>query len=300
MEKMEDYKELYEASFKQFRSGDLVTGTVISVDEEKGAVIDLNFYAPGVIAVDEFSDNPNFQILEEVKVGDTVTATVVSKDDGAGNIVLSKKAANHQVAWDKFKAMKAEKTVIQTKVTEAVNAGVIAYVEGIRAFVPASKLALHYIEDCKEYVGQNIEVIVITVDEENEKLVLSCRELLQDKLNEEKSEKIGRMQVGAIVNGTIESLKDYGVFVDIGDGVSGLVHISEIPYPKKLVHPKYAVKVGQEVTVKITKIENGKISLSMKALDEAIDKEVDEEPVEYVSEETAGTSMGDLFKKLGF
>ena len=73
-----------------------------------------------------------------------------------------------------------------------------------------------------------------------------------------------------------------------------------IPYPKKLVHPKYALKEGQEVTVKITRIENGKVSLSMKDINEAIDKEVDEEPVEYVSNVTAGTSMADLFKKLGF
>lgn len=102
------------------------------------------------------------------------------------------------------------------------------------------------------------------------------------------------------MNGKVESLKDYGAFVDIGDGVSGLVHISQIPYPKKLVHPKYALKEGQEVTVKITKIENGKVSLSMKDVNEAIDKEVDEEPVEYVSNETVGTGMGDLFKKLGF
>lgn len=82
MESMEDYKDLYEASFKKFRVGDIVKGTVISVDEN-GAVIDLNYYAPGFIAVDEFSDNPDFSIEEEVNVGDEVTAAVVATDDGA-------------------------------------------------------------------------------------------------------------------------------------------------------------------------------------------------------------------------
>ena len=284
MESMEDYKDLYEASFKKFRVGDIVKGTVISVDEN-GAVIDLNYYAPGFIAVDEFSDNPDFSMEEEVKVGDEVTAAVVATDDGAGNIVLSKKQASHETAWEKFREWKAEGKRVSVKIAEAVNAGVVCYLEGIRAFIPASKLALHYVENPAEYVGQTVDAVVITVDEENGKLVLSCREILQEKLDEQRSEQVNRLS---------------GAFVDIGDGVSGLVHISQIPYPKKLVHPKYALKEGQEVTVKITRIENGKVSLSMKDINEAIDKEVDEEPVEYVSNVTAGTSMADLFKKLGF
>ncbi len=299
MESMEDYKDLYEASFKKFRIGDIVRGTVISVDEN-GAVVDLNYYAPGFIAVDEFSDNPDFSIEEEIKVGDEVTAAVVSTDDGAGNIVLSKKEASHETAWEKFREWKAEGKRVSVKIAEAVNAGVVCYLEGIRAFIPASKLALHYVENPEEYVGQTVDAVVITVDEKNGKLVLSCREILQEKLDEQRNEQVNRLSVGSIVNGKVESLKDYGAFVDIGDGVSGLVHISQIPYPKKLVHPKYALNEGQEVTVKITRIENGKVSLSMKDINEAIDKEVDEEPVEYVSNVTAGTSMADLFKKLGF
>lgn len=181
MESMEDYKDLYEASFKKFRVGDIVKGTVISVDEN-GAVIDLNYYAPGFIAVDEFSDNPDFSIEEEVKVGDEVTAAVVSTDDGAGNIVLSKKQASHETAWEKFREWKAEGKRVSVKIAEAVNAGVVCYLEGIRAFIPASKLALHYVENPAEYVGQTVDAVVITVDEENGKLVLSCRRFCRRSL----------------------------------------------------------------------------------------------------------------------
>lgn len=298
MESMEDYKELYEASFKKFRPGDLIKGTVVSVDEE-GAVLDLNYYAPGKIKAEEFSEDPDFRILEEIHVGDEITAMVVRTDDGEGNILLSKKEASHETVWEQFRQWKGDHTKVSVKITEAVKGGAVGYLEGIRAFIPASKLALHFVEDCGEYVGKTVEAVIITVEEQDEKLVLSCREPLQEKLNAARAEQVGRMEVGAIVNGKVESLKDYGAFVDIGEGVSGLVHISQIPYPKKLVHPKYALKEGQEVTVKIIKIENGKVSLSMKELETAMDKEVDEEPVEYVSGENTGTSMGDLFKKLG-
>lgn len=301
MESMDDYKDLLEASFKQFRAGDVVKGTIISVDEE-GAIVDLEYFAPGKIPADSFSDDPKFSVLENVHVGDKVTATVVKKDDGAGNILLSTIEASHELAWEKFAKYKNEKTVVKVKITEAVKAGVIAYLEGIKAFIPASRLELHYVEDLAPYVGKEVEAVVETVDSEDEKLVLSCREPLRAKLEDEKASAVKRLQVGNIVEGTVESLKEYGAFVDIGEGVSGLVHISEIPFPKKLVHPKYAVSVGDKVTVKITKIADGKVSLSMKDIHEALDTEVDAEPVEYIDKDSEGfgTSMGDLFKNFKF
>lgn len=298
IETMDDYKDLLEASFKRFRPGDIVKGTVISVDET-GALLDFNYYAPGKIAADEFSDNPDFQILEEIFVGDEITAAVVRTDDGAGNLVLSKKQANHETAWEKFRQWKNEKTPVSMKITEAVKGGVTGYVEGIRAFIPASKVSLSYAEDLTGFVGQTVQAIIITAEEEDTKLVLSCRELLQEQAQNQRSEQAKRLQIGAIVTGKVETLKDYGAFVDIGGGMSGLLHISQIPYPKKLPHPKYVLKEGQEIRVKITKVENGKVSLSMKDLEDPMDKEVDEEPVEYHDTAAAGTSMADLLRKMG-
>lgn len=298
IESMDDYKDLLEASFKRFRPGDIVKGTVISVDET-GALLDFNYYAPGRIAADEFSDNPDFQIMEEVSVGDEITAAVVRTDDGAGNLVLSKRQANHETAWEKFRQWKNEKAPVSIKITEAVKGGVTGYLEGIRAFIPASKVSLSYVEELSGFVGQTLQAIIITAEEEDAKLVLSCRELLQEQAQKQKSEQAKRLQIGAIVTGKVETLKDYGAFVDIGEGMSGLLHISQIPYPKKLPHPKYVLKEGQEIKVKITKVENGKVSLSMKELEDPMDREVDAAPVEYHDEAAVGTGMADLLKKLG-
>lgn len=186
-------------------------------------------------------------------------------------------------------------TVLPVKVEGIVNGGAIAMVEGLRGFIPASRLSLSYIEDLETYLLKDIEVKVIDVDQANNRLVLSAREILKEKEDKEKAEKIAAIKVGSVVTGTVESLQNYGAFVRLEDGLSGLVHVSQISQ-KRIKSPKDVLEKGQEVTVKIIGVKDGKISLSMKALEE-----VKEEPVEKVEipkAEEIGTNLGDLFKGL--
>lgn len=186
-------------------------------------------------------------------------------------------------------------TVLPVKVEGIVNGGAIAMVEGIRGFIPASRLSLSYIEDLETYLLKDIEVKVIDVDQANNRLVLSAREILKEKEEKEKAEKIAAVKVGSIMTGTVESLQNYGAFVRLGDGLSGLVHVSQISQ-KRIKSPKDVLEKGQEVTVKVIGVKDGKISLSMKALEE-----VKEEPVEKIEipkAEEIGTNLGDLFKGL--
>ena len=162
-ETMKDYEAELEASFKKIEEGDILTGTVISVDE-KEVVLDLKYYAEGIIPAEDYSREPGFNIKEEVHVGDEISATVVKKDDGHGNILLSKVEATDVLAWDKLKELKASGEVLDVVVKGAVNGGVVAYVEGVRGFIPASKLALNYVEDTNEYLNKRIQVQVIDVN----------------------------------------------------------------------------------------------------------------------------------------
>lgn len=294
-ETMEDYKEALEASYRRIRSGDIVTGTVIDVNDQD-VTIDFNYYAPGRIPVTELSDDPTYQVLENVAVGDTLTATVVKTDDGAGNMLLSCKDAAEELAWDKLQEAQKTKKVYHVKVAGAVNGGCVAYVEGVRGFIPASKLALEYVEEPADYLNKELDVQVISVDEGAKRVVLSAKELLLAKVMEEKNKKINKYTVGTVMEGTVEQLKDYGAFVNIGDGITGLVHISQIS-DRRLKHPSQVLKEGDKVKVKIIKIENNKISLSIREAAELTSREVEEEgPAEYEDNGAAATGLGALLK----
>jgi small subunit ribosomal protein S1 len=294
-ETMEDYKEALEASYRRIRPGDIVTGTVIDVNDQD-VTIDFNYYAPGRIPVTELSDDPTYHVLENVAVGDTLTATVVKTDDGAGNMLLSCKDAVEELAWDKLQEAQKTKKVYHVKVAGAVNGGCVAYVEGVRGFIPASKLALEYVEEPADYLNKELDVQVISVDEGAKRVVLSAKELLLAKVMEEKNKKINKYTVGTVMEGTVEQLKDYGAFVNIGDGITGLVHISQIS-DRRLKHPSQVLKEGDKVKVKIIKIENNKISLSIREAAELTSREVEEEgPAEYEDNGAAATGLGALLK----
>lgn len=171
-------------------------------------------------------------------------------------------------AWQTLVQYLEDKTVLTVKIGGIVKSGVVAYVEGIRGFIPASKLSLGYVENLEDWLNKKIQVQVITADPENQKLVLSARELLREKAAEERRSKLASVQVGLVTEGKVESIQPYGAFIDLGDGLSGLVHVSQIS-EKRIKSPDVVLKVGDTVKVKVIAIKDGKLSLSMKALNEA-------------------------------
>ncbi|MEF9939342.1 MAG: S1 RNA-binding domain-containing protein [Clostridium sp.] len=295
VETMADYAKELEASYKRVRAGDILTGTVIGVTDTQ-VILDLKYYAPGIIEKDDLSNNPDFNMKEEIHEGDEITATVLKTDDGEGNMILSRKEANDKTSWEKLKTMMEERTIVPVKIAEIVNAGAIAYLEGIKGFIPASRIDASYVENLEEWSGKTIEATVITVDEERQKLVLSGREAARAKQAVEKSKQIAKCEVGAIMQGTVETLKDYGAFISLENGLSGLLHISQISN-QRIKHPGVILKEGQTVTVKIISIADGKISLSMKALEE---DDAPQEVFEYKEESSISTGLGELLKGLKF
>lgn len=297
-ETMKDYEKELEASFRKIREGDVISGTVIDVNEEE-VTLDLKYYTQGIIKAEDMSNDPAFSLLNDVKAGDVIEATVIRMDDGQGNILLSKKEANEVLSWDVLEQMKEEKTDVTVKVSEAVNGGAVTYVEGIRGFIPASQLDLNYVEDPSAYVGKTLKVRVITVDQEKEKLVLSAKEILKEQQKEEHDHKVAMIVPGTILEGTVESLQTYGAFIDLKDGLSGLVHISQI-CQKRIKKPSEVLKAGDKVKVKVLNTNDGKISLSIKAVAEEQEaSEVEDfDTASFSSNESVGTSLGDLFAKL--
>ncbi len=197
--------------------------------------------------------------------------------------------------WNIVRKYMEEKTVLPVKVEGIVNGGAIAMVEGIRGFIPASKLSLSYIEDLETYLLKDIEVQVIDVDESSNRLVLSARDVLKKKKKDRQKEQIANIKVGTVMHGKVESLQDYGAFIKLDNGLSGLVHVSQIS-KKRVKFPKDVLSVGDEVDVKVIGIKDGKISLSMKALEDT--KEESSDKVVIPKAENIGTNLGDLFKDI--
>ena len=294
-ETMADFEDMINASLKPIHEGDILTGTVIGVSDEE-LTVDLGIYTDGVIRLSDASDDPDYT-FRDIEIGQEISATVIRRDNAQGRIQLSMKAAAAVLGWERLEQLQKDQTNIRVKISEAVNSGVTAYVEGIRGFIPASKLALEYVEELDAYVGREIEVRVITADAEDKRLVLSAKEILREKEEEERKTRISNVEVGLVTEGTVESLQQYGAFVNLGNGLSGLLHVSQI-CQQRIKHPGAVLKVGQKVKVKVISVKDGKLSLSMKALEDVAATEIEEEVFEMPETEAATTSLASLFKNI--
>ena len=321
---MDEFEDQIDKSFQRVNVGDILTGSVVGVSDTE-VTLDLGSYAEGVIRADEFSTDPNFSIVDSVTVGDEVSAKVINTDDGEGNILLSKKQADFILAWDKMQEYLDNETLVNVKITKAVKGGVIAPIEGIRGFIPASQLSIRYVENLEEWEGKEVEAVVITVDQSKNRLVLSSKKVEQSKRKEDRKELLEDLNKGDIVKGTVDNIVPYGAFIKLDNGLSGLIHISQLSN-KFVKTPNEVVKEGEEVTTKIIDVKDGKINLSMKALEERTIEDKESKPSnkfnnmpsnrpsskprnkpsskaksvsqDFTSDQEATTNLGDLLKDL--
>lgn len=296
---MKDYENELERSFQVLREGNILDVTVIGISDTE-VTVDLNYYTEGIIPIEECSDDPSFSIKKDMVIGDTIKAMVLDPENASGNVILSMREANRVLVWDELKEDMADGTVFSVKITEAVPAGVTGYVKGIRAFIPASQLALTYVEDTEAYVGMTVQAVIITVEKDIQKLVLSAKMIQREQAIVEKTQRIGRLTTGDVVEGPVTRMESYGVFIDIGEGLTGLCHISQITN-KFIKSPKEELKMGQVVKAKILKIEGDRISLSIKALREDEPDTEDESyeiPSEYAADSPEDASDTSPFAKL--
>ena len=213
----------------------------------------------------------------------------------------TKRVAEEKISWNGLQQLMDDDTVLSVKIKGVVNAGVITYVQGVRGFIPASHLSTSYVEDLNEWLNKTVDVKIITVDPEQRRLVLSGRVVEQEKAAAEKAAQADAIVVGSVFEGTVEKLTNYGAFIRLENGVSGLVHISQMS-TKRVKSPEDVVKTGDTVNVKVIDKKDGKLSLSMKALmaEEAPVETFDKEFANFKSDGDAATNLGALLKGFTF
>ena len=197
----------------------------------------------------------------------------------------------------RFDKMMDDRTVFKVKIAEEVKGGVVTSLEEVRAFIPASQLSTEYVEKLEDWQGKYVEAVIITVDPEKKRLVLSGREVEKEKKEAQKKERMAQFKAGDIVEGTVDSIKPYGAFIKLDDGVDGLLHISQIS-TQRIKHPSAVLTEGQTVKVKILSTQEGKLSLSMKVLAEQQADREEHETFDYKETGTVSTGLGDLLKGL--
>jgi len=250
--------------------GDLIEGTIIALGKRE-IKLDIPGFTTGVIRGRELFDESGD--YSDLAVGKKVTATVLELENENGELELSFRHAGHQKAWGSLEELKQSGVVIDVKVVDANKGGLMVKLGQIDGFLPVSQLAVeHYprveggdksriLELLKQFIGETLQAKVITVNEENGKLIVSERAAWEEK----QKDKLDKYQVGDIIEGKISGVVDFGCFVEFGEGLEGLVHISELAW-QRIDNPREVVKVGQMVKAKIINIDGSKISLSFRRL----------------------------------
>ncbi|CDN42821.1 30S ribosomal protein S1 homolog [Paenibacillus sp. P22] len=245
------------------KKGDIVTGTIVKVEDNQ-ATVSLGYKYDGVVPLRELSSVQLDSANDAVKLGEEITLKVITIDDEKEKLVLSKKAVDGEKAWDSLQAQFEAGEVLEVTVADVVKGGLVVDV-GVRGFIPASMVERHFVEDFKDYKGRTLNVKIKEIDRENNKIILSAKDVLEQEFEKNKQNVISGLEVGQELDGTVQRLTPFGAFVDIG-GVDGLVHVSEMSW-QHVAHPKDVVTEGQSVRVKVLKLDPnaGKISLSIKA-----------------------------------
>ncbi|WP_281868427.1 30S ribosomal protein S1 [Brevibacillus parabrevis] len=242
--------------------GDVVKATVTKV-EDKQALVDVGYKYDGLIPISELSPLHVEKVADIVSVGDTFEVKVIKLNDEKEELVVSKKAVAMESSWADLEQKMQAGTIIEATVKEVVKGGLVVDV-GVRGFIPASMVERHFVEDFSDYKGKSLTLKVVEMDKEKNKVILSHKAVLEDEAKAQKQSILDQIQVGQVLEGTVQRMTDFGVFVDIG-GVDGLVHVSELAW-NRVEKPSDVVKEGDKVQVKVLKIdrENERIGLSIK------------------------------------
>jgi small subunit ribosomal protein S1 len=269
-EEIKDQQEVVEATNQDeleqivsLKKGDTVKGTIVKVEDNQ-AYVSLGYKYDGIIPIRELSSVHLDSANDVVQVGQEVEAKVVSINDEKESLVLSKRAIDSENAWDELQAKFDNKETFEVVVADVVKGGIVVDV-GVRGFIPASMVERHFVEDFSDYKGRTLRVKVKEIDRENNKVILSQKDVLDQEFEANKQQVMAELQEGSVIEGTVQRLTQFGAFVDVG-GVDGLVHVSEIAW-NHVDKPSDALSEGDQVKVKILKVdpELCKISLSIKA-----------------------------------
>jgi small subunit ribosomal protein S1 len=252
-----DESEFYESEAQTYGLNDILTGTIVRVDNEE-VVVDIGFKSEGVVQRDEWDE---FDAPPEV--GQKIEVLLEEFEDSIGLIVLSKRKADRVREWEKIIATHNEGDVVKGQVIRKIKGGLLINI-GVNVFLPASQVDIRRPNDIAEYIGQEIECMILKIDEARRNIVVSRRRLIEEEREKMKKTLLSNLEIGQLRKGTVKNIADFGAFVDLG-GIDGLLHITDMSWGR-ISHPTEMVKIDDEVEVMVLNIDydKEKIALGLK------------------------------------
>ncbi|GER66037.1 30S ribosomal protein S1 [Weizmannia acidilactici] len=253
--------EMNEIEVRSLSVGDKVKAAVVRVEEKQVLVSIEGSKVDGIIPISELSNLHIEKASDAVKEGDELDLVVTKVEEDA--VILSKRKYDAEKAWDELKEKFENQEIIEAEVNEVVKGGLVVDL-GVRGFVPASLVEDHFVEDFSDYKGKTLSFLIVELDEEKNRLILSHRAVVEKEKEEKRQEVLDHLEAGQVLEGTVQRLTSFGAFVDIG-GIDGLVHISQLAH-ERVETPSDVVKKGETIKVKVLSVDrdNGRISLSVK------------------------------------
>lgn len=251
-------------SLQRFAAGDEVRGTVVQVTEDE-VFVDIGYKSEGILPRQETNVGPEQSLTAAFQQGQELTLQIAKVDEQEGKILLSRQAVEGRQRWEAVEKSAQDGTVLTGKVKDAISAGLVVDLGGgLEGFMPGSMVDVRFIPDFKEFVNMEIKFKVVELRRERGKVIISRKQVLEEEATVRKEQILHSLKIGQNLRGTVRRLTNFGAFVDIG-GIDGLVHVSEISW-SRVEHPAQALKVGEEVDVKVIELipERERIGLSIR------------------------------------
>jgi small subunit ribosomal protein S1 len=257
----EDFASMFEASIRDLKEREVVTGTVVGISQD-GVLVDVGYKSEGIIPKSQFLDESGELTIEE---GDTVEVFLEKKEDSEGLIYLSKEKADKMKVWNDIGKSYEDNEPVRGKIISRIKGGLTVDI-GVRAFLPGSQVDIRPIRNLDRLVGEEFFFKIIKFNPRRGNVVLSRRVLLEEEREGKKEETLKVLEEGSVMEGIVKNITDYGAFIDLG-GIDGLLHITDLSWGR-LQHPSEMLTVGDSVQVKVLKFDKEKerVSLGMKQL----------------------------------
>ena len=258
---IESLEEAYDNSLRAFAEGEIVKGTVISIDRDE-VMVDIGFKSEGYIPVSEFEVDENG--MPSVNVSDKIDVYIVRREDAEEQLILSKEIADQKLVWDEIARAYEGDQIVEGQIIHRIKGGLQVDIGKLRAFLPASQIELRPVQNFDQYIGQTLEMKVVKLSKRRRNIVLSRRVILEEELAAQKMALLETLEVRQVRSGVVKSITTFGAFVDLG-GIDGLLHKTDMSW-SRINHPSEVVAIGDQVEVMVVAIdrENEKVSLGLK------------------------------------